>query len=180
MKHVNISKAHPPRTGLTISTSEKLISRNTVTYFSLGKGTDISPETYMNHMVYIGHFGTGSFLLGKDRKELTMHENQILIVEPDTLCGVRTEEGFVYTEIMAERSISSTIDSHTVYDLNTLNGDVIRNDSLRLSLGNHISVNGEALVLYENGNAVRLARGETYPLDERALVLEMTEGEIND
>ena len=53
----SIAEKHPPRDFLTISTNSGIQSENNITYFSLGKNTDISEETYPNNVVLIGNHG---------------------------------------------------------------------------------------------------------------------------
>ena len=55
----SIAEKHPPRDFLTISTNSGISSENNITYFSLGKNTDISEETYPNDVVLIGNHGLG-------------------------------------------------------------------------------------------------------------------------
>lgn len=54
MNHVfTIEQMRPIRDGMTISRDAGLGSENTITFFSLGKGTSISQERYDMTSVYI-------------------------------------------------------------------------------------------------------------------------------
>jgi len=102
----SIEEQHPPKEGLTISTASGIRSENSITWFSLGAGTDISPESYARPVIYIGAGGTGTFLTGEEHREQEIGCGEVLIIEPGTLSGTKTKEGCVYTEIMPGKEIT--------------------------------------------------------------------------
>lgn len=89
-KTFSIAADHPPKAGLTISTPLIQETGAIATAFSLGSETDISPETYEQTILYLGLSGDGDFLLGDKKKVNPIAANDLLIVNPDTLCGVET------------------------------------------------------------------------------------------
>ena len=64
-----IEDLRPIRDEMTISRSARLGSENSVTYFSLGKGTSITQESYDTTAVYIVAKGTADFLIGETAKK---------------------------------------------------------------------------------------------------------------
>ena len=94
----SLSKEHAPKAGLTISTRETESGSVGVTYFSLGKDTDISAERYPEDVLYLGNFGSGEFRLRKaveDKEQLRrLAAGEAVMVKKNMLCGVRTTEGF--------------------------------------------------------------------------------------
>ena len=97
-----IAKLRPIREGMTISRDARLGSENSVTFFSLGKGTSISQERYDMTSVYIGAEGNADFILGDDPEKSVLTPGDVLIVPGGTLCGVQSETGAVYTEIKGD------------------------------------------------------------------------------
>lgn len=106
----SLSKDHAPKPGLTISTRETESGSVGVTYFSLGSHTDISAERYPEDVLYLGNFGSGKFRLRKAVEDAeqyrTLAAGEALMVRKNTLCGVRTTEGFIYTEVIPGKDIN--------------------------------------------------------------------------
>ena len=100
------SEEYKIKSELTISTKLGL-SDAPLTYFRLGRGTDISKESYDCPVLYIGTDGSGSFHLNED-DDVKMSENDILYVAPKTLCGMsaENEDGLAYIEILLEKEIN--------------------------------------------------------------------------
>jgi len=180
----SVPEYHPPRAGLTISTPSGIDSENGITWFSLGAGTDISPETYDRPVLYLGMKGKAAFLLGKDHEEADIAEGQMLCIDPGTLSGVKTEEGFVYTEIMPGKEIkmNNAIKSGEVFKMAELlpyekgsivNMDVASNETMKFVLmafdeGTGLSPHrapGDALVFALEGRAVIGYEGKDYPVE---------------
>ena len=76
------SEEYKIKSELTISTKLGL-SDAPLTYFRLGRGTDISKESYDCPVLYIGTDGGGSVNLNED-DDVKMSGNEILYVAPKT------------------------------------------------------------------------------------------------
>lgn len=76
---------------------------NKITYFQWVPGTSISQESYDRMTMYITDAGSGTFLLGEEPKNVFATPGTALIVPEKTLCGMQTENGLVYTEIIFEK-----------------------------------------------------------------------------
>lgn len=197
MDHVfTIAKLRPIREGMTISRDARLGSENSVTFFSLGKGTSISQERYDMTSVYIGAEGNADFILGDDPETSVLTPGDVLIVPGGTLCGVQSETGAVYTEIIIKKEIAMNkmIKSGEVFKLKELiqyeegsiaNLDVVSNDTMKFVLmafdegtglqphrapGNAIifALEGQATIGYE-GKDYTLSAGENFRFDKDGL-----------
>ena len=87
-KVFKIEDLRPIRDEMTISRNSRLSAKTPITYFSLGKGTSISQESYDKTTVYIGSKGCADFLIGADAAKHTVSEGDMLVVPSLTLCGV--------------------------------------------------------------------------------------------
>ena len=67
-----IENLRPIRDGMTVSRDSKLGTSNMATFFSMGKDTSISQESYDRMTMYIGAAGSGTFIIGNDKKKLTL------------------------------------------------------------------------------------------------------------
>ena len=142
-KVFSIASNHPPKDGLTISTSENIESETNITFFSLGKDTDIIPETYSSPIIYIGAGGSGEFVVGEDLKSSTFGSGDLLITKKDTLFGSKTGDGLVYTEVFPGKDIimNKALKAGEVIKLAELvpyedgsivNMDIASNDAMKL------------------------------------------------
>ncbi len=191
-----IEDMRPIRDEMTISRSARLGSENGVTYFSLGKDTSITQESYDTTTVYIGAAGQADFLLGEDASKHSVSDGDMLIVPPKTLCGVATGTGCVYTEIIIkkENTMNNIIKSGEVMKLKDLisyeegsisNLDVVSNDTMKFVLmafdegtgltphrapGNAIifALEGKATIGYE-GKDYTINAGENFRFDKNGL-----------
>jgi len=180
----SIAGNHPPKEGLTISTSSGIDSKNSITYFSLGAGTDISPETYARPVLYVGAGGEGVFLIGEAHEQRTVGPGELLMIEPGTLSGTKTKDGFVYTEIMPGKEITmnSLVKSGEVFNIADLvpyekgsivNLDIASNDTMKYVVmafdeGTGLSPHrapGDALVFALEGKAVIGYEGEDFTIE---------------
>ena len=75
----SIEKLRPIREGMTISRDSKLGDLTKVTYFSLGKDTSISQESYDRMTMYIGASGWGEFIIGEAKKKVSLHPDEAMI-----------------------------------------------------------------------------------------------------
>ena len=104
-----IEQLRPIRDGFTISRDTKLGNTTKVTLFSLGKDTSISQESYDRMTMYIGAAGQGTILIGEDAAQKLLLPDTVLIVPGRTLCGMETDAGMVYTEIILENNTEKEI-----------------------------------------------------------------------
>ena len=184
------------RTGMTVSRDSKLGTANKVTYFSMGEDTSISQESYDRMTMYIGAAGRGIFVLGDEQKEVSMGPDMALIVPQETLCGMQTSEGLVYTEIILkkENTMNANVKTNEVFALKDLisyeegsiaNMDVVSNDTMKYVLmafdegtgltphrapGNAIvfALEGKATIGYE-GKDYELSAGECFRFEKNGL-----------
>ena len=175
-----VSQMRPMRDGMTISRSAKI---HGVTWFSLGKGTDISRESYDSAALYLCAEGRGEFLIGEEAREVILSPGELLIVPDKTLCGVKSPSGVVYTEIIANKEITMNNNIHSgealklanliSYEEGSItNMDVVHTDNMKFVLmafdaGTGLSPHrapGNAIVTALEGNAIIGYEGKDYPV----------------
>ena len=194
-KVYKISDENAPVAGLTISKTSSISKTAGITYFSLGEGTDISPEAYPNIQLYIVNGGEGVFKVG-NMGDMKMAEGDMLIVPANTLCGVLTQKGLVYTEIIPGKDINMNkiVKAGEVLKIAELlpykkdsivNMDVVSNDSMKYVLmafdagtgltphrapGDAIvfALDGKAVIGYE-GNDYEIKAGEQFRFEKGGL-----------
>lgn len=182
MNHVfTIEQMRPIRDGMTISRDAGLGSENTITFFSLGKGTSISQECYDMTSVYIGAEGNADFVIGEEKNKLKLSSGDVIIVPGKTLCGVECDTGAVYTEIIIKKEIimNNILKTGEVFKLKDLiqyeegsisNLDIVRNDTMKFVLmafdeGTGLQPHrapGNAIVFALEGQAVINCEGKDY------------------
>ena len=182
MNHVfTIEQMRPIRDGMTISRDAGLGSENTITFFSLGKGTSISQERYDMTSVYIGAEGNADFVIGEEKNRLKLSSGDVIIVPGKTLCGVECDTGAVYTEIIIKKEIimNNILKTGEVFKLKDLiqyeegsisNLDIVRNDTMKFVLmafdeGTGLQPHrapGNAIVFALEGQAVINCEGKDY------------------
>lgn len=182
MNHVfTIEQMRPIRDGMTISRDAGLESENTITFFSLGKGTSISQERYDMTSVYIGAEGNADFVIGEEKNKLKLSSGDVIIVPGKTLCGVECDTGTVYTEIIIKKEIimNNILKTGEVFKLKDLiqyeegsisNLDIVRNDTMKFVLmafdeGTGLQPHrapGNAIVFALEGQAVINCEGKDY------------------
>lgn len=182
MNHVfTIEQIRPIRDGMTISRDAGLGSENTITFFSLGKGTSISQERYDMTSVYIGAEGNADFVIGEEKNKLELSSSGVIIVPGKTLCGVVCDTGAVYTEIIIKKEIimNNILKTGEVFKLKDLiqyeegsisNLDIVRNDTMKFVLmafdeGTGLQPHrapGNAIVFALEGQAVINCEGKDY------------------
>lgn len=91
-----IAQMRPIRDCMTVSRPANLGKEVPVTWFSLGAGTSITPESYDCTTLYVGAMGNGRFILGEDGRAVPFAGDDFLAVPPKTLCGTRTDIGMIY------------------------------------------------------------------------------------
>ncbi len=182
-----IEELRPIRDGFTISRDTKLGDVTKVTLFSIGKDTSISQESYDRTTMYIGAFGKGDMILGDNAEKLTLLPGHVLIIPGGTLCGVESDSGMVYTEIIlqnnAEKEIimNQNVKTNEVFELKNLinyeegsiaNMDVVSNPSMKYVLmafddGTGLTPHrapGNAIVFALEGKATIGYEGKNYEI----------------
>ena len=182
-----IEKIRPIRDGMTISRDAKLGTTGSVTFFSLGKDTSISQERYDSAAIYIGASGTAEFILDDDQKKIMLTPGDLLIAPGGMLCGMQTDTGAVYTEIITQKEITmnNLVKSSEVFKLKDLisyeegsisNLDVVSNDTMKFVLmafdeGTGLQPHrapGNAIIGYE-GKDYTISAGENFRFDKDGL-----------
>ena len=156
--------------------------KNSITYFSLAKNTDISAEIFPTYKMLL--VAEGSVLVyGNDGFLKKLESGDSLLTLVDTPMGMRTEEGAVYTEVLVRKEdhMNELIKAGKVFKLEDLipyaegkivNMDVVHNDKMKFILmafdeGTGLSEHaapGEALIFALDGEAVIGYEGKDYPL----------------
>lgn len=182
-KPFTIEGLRPIRKGMTVSRDSGLGEKTKVTYFSLGEHTSISQESYDRVTMYVGASGSGTFLLGNTPEKVTLSPDRALVVSAGTLCGMETEEGLVYTEIILEKEnvMNDIVKTNEVFALKDLisyeegsiaNMDVVSNPTMKYVLmafdeGTGLTPHrapGNAIVFALEGNATIGYEGKDYEL----------------
>ena len=65
-----IAQMRPIREAMTISRPARLGAEVPVTWFSMGAGTSITPESYDCTTLYLGAEGSGCFVLGAEARHV--------------------------------------------------------------------------------------------------------------
>ena len=169
-----IEQLRPIRDGFTISRDTKLGNTTKVTLFSLGKDTSISQESYDRMTMYIGAAGQGTILIGEDAAQKLLLPDTVLIVPGRTLCGMETDAGMVYTEIILENNTEKEI----IMNPNVKTNEVIELKNLiegtgltpHRAPGNAIvfALEGKATIGYE-GKDYELSAGECFRFEKNGL-----------
>lgn len=182
-----IEELRPIRDGFTISRDTKLGDVTKVTLFSISKNTSISQESYDRTTMYIGAFGKGDMILGDNAEKLTLLPDHVLIVPDGTLCGVESDSGMVYTEIILENNtkkeiiMNKNVKANEVFELKNLinyeegsiaNMDVVSNPSMKYVLmafddGTGLTPHrapGNAIVFALEGKATIGYEGKNYEI----------------
>ena len=97
-----IAQMRPIRDGMTVSRPAHL-GAVPVTWFSLGAGTTITPESYDCTTLYIAAEGAGCFVLGDDARPTPICPGELLVLPPKTLCGAAADTVMIYTEIILKK-----------------------------------------------------------------------------
>lgn len=191
-----IAQMRPIRDGMTVSRPAHL-GAVPVTWFSLGAGTTITPESYDCTTLYIAAEGAGCFVLGDDARPTPICHDELLVLPPKTLCGAAADTGMIYTEIILKKenfTMNSLIKAGHPTALKDLisyeegsiaNLDVVHADNMKFVLmafdegtgltphrapGNAIltALEGKAIIGYE-GRDYELNAGESFRFDKNGL-----------
>lgn len=193
----SIEELRPTRNGMTISRDSKLGNSTKVTYFSMGKDTSISQESYDRMTMYIGASGWGEFIIGEEPEIIKLQPDELLIVPAGTLCGMQTSNGIAYTEIICtgkDINMNANVKTNEVFALKNLisyeegsiaNMDVVSTPDMKYVLmafdegtgltphrapGNAIvfALEGKATIGYE-GKDYELSEGECFRFEKNGL-----------
>ena len=196
-KPFTLDEVRPIRDGMTISRPARLGAEVPVTWFSLGSGTSITPESYDCTTMYVGGTGVGEFVLGTDAHHVPVKAGELLVVAPGTLCGTLADTGMIYTEIILKKenyTMNSLIKAGEATVLKDLisyeegsiaNLDIVHADNMKFVLmafdegtgltphrapGNAIltALEGKAIIGYE-GKDYELHAGESFRFDKNGL-----------
>ena len=182
---------------MTISTDGHMGSGKTkVHFFSLGSGTDISPEAYDQPVLYIGAAGEGVFSIGEQSMEPGAGE--CVFVPAGILCGIKAADrtGFIYTEILMDKetNMNNILKSAEVFKLKDLidyekgsiaNMDLASGQGMKFMIlsfddgcalsehrapGNALlfALEGKAVIGYE-GKQYQIQAGENFRFDKNGL-----------
>lgn len=186
-KVFTIEQIRPIWDGFTISRDSKLGHITKVTHFSLGKDTSISQESYDHITMYIGAAGKGNIIIGEEARKLELTPDTVLIVPGGTLCGMETDTGLVYTEIILENNaekeitMNANVKTNEVFALKNLidyeegsiaNMDIVSNSTMKYVLmafdeGTGLTPHrapGNAIVFALDGKATIGYEGKDYEL----------------
>ncbi len=192
-----LDQVRPVRDGMTISRPAHLGDAVPVTWFSLGADTSITPEYYDCTTLYLGGLGDGKFILGSEARQVTLGQNELLVVPPKTLCGTLADTGMIYTEIILKKekfTMNDMIKAGNPTNLKDLisyeegsiaNLDIVHADNMKFVLmafdegtgltphrapGNAIltALEGKAIIGYE-GTDYELNAGESFRFDKEGL-----------
>ncbi|MBQ8113076.1 MAG: hypothetical protein IJ146_07690 [Kiritimatiellae bacterium] len=92
----SIAAENAPVEGCTVSKAVAEVAGRRISHFALSAGTDISPETYDYHKLWIVIDGEGEVLAAKNAK---IAKGDAFVTPVGQPLGVKTEMGIVYTEI---------------------------------------------------------------------------------
>ena len=92
----SIAEENAPVEGCTVSKAVAEVAGRRISHFALSAGTDISPETYDYHKLWIVIDGEGEVLAAKNAK---IAKGDAFVTPVGQPVGVKTEMGIVYTEI---------------------------------------------------------------------------------
>ena len=98
----SVAKDHAPVPGCTI-TKEVQGGDHAITYVSLAEETDISAEIHPYGKFIIVNQGDLTVYKAFDH-DITLKTGESLFIPPDSLAGMKSDHGVVYTEITLRRS----------------------------------------------------------------------------
>lgn len=181
-----LSEKYRAKEGLTISTNLGLGEIRRVTYFRLGKNTNISEESYSNCVLYIADKGRAGYRIGGN-KDLDLSKGDIMFLKPDTLAGVSVKDdadGFCYIEILLEeKNMNNLLKAGEVFKLKDLieyeensisNLDIVKEDKIKFMVlafddGTELQEHrapGDAIVFALEGSALISYDGKDYIIKE--------------
>ena len=177
----SIARDNAPVPGCTVSKSI-YDGLNSITYFSLARGTDISAETHPDRQIIIAADGVLD-VYGTDAASVELKTGDCMLVPANATLGMKTAEGVVYTEITLRKEdhMNELVKAGEVFKLADLvpyqdgkivNMDVMHGEGMKFALlafdaGTGLSEHaapGEAIVFALDGNGVIGYEGKEYPI----------------
>lgn len=175
----SIAKDNQMVEGCTISKAIQE-GRNSIIYFSLAAGTDISAEVFPYHKLILVAEGSLE-VYGDNHYVRTLTAGDSIVTLTDTPMGMRTTSGAIYTEIEIQKEdiMNNVIKAGEVFKLAELipyqdgkivNIDVAHNDKMKFvmmafdkgtGLSEH-SAPGEAIIFALDGEGVIGYEGEDH------------------
>ena len=175
----SIAKDNQMVEGCTISKAIQE-GRNSIIYFSLAAGTDISAEVFPYHKLILVAEGSLE-VYGDNHYVRTLKAGDSIVTFTDTPMGMRTTSGAIYTEIEIQKEdiMNNVIKAGEVFKLAELipyqdgkivNIDVAHNDKMKFvvmafdkgtGLSEH-SAPGEAIIFALDGEGVIGYEGEDH------------------
>ena len=178
----SIAEDNAPVSGCTIS-REVSGGKNSITYFSLAEGTDISAEIYPYYKLLLVAEGTLLVYGGKKGWTRELQCGDAIVTPLSMAVGMRTDTGCVYTELQIRKEdiMNEAIRAGEVFKLAELvpyqddrivNMDIVHNEKMKFvvmafgagtGLAEHAAP-GEALISALDGEAVIGYEGKEYPI----------------
>ena len=164
----SIAAENAPVDGCTVSKAVAEVAGRRISHFALAAGTDISPETYDYHKLWIVMDGEGEVL---DEKNTKIAKGDAFVTPVGQPVGVKTETGIVYTEIETGKGHKMKLNPGEAFALKDVlpyaegrivNKDIINEPKLKFVLmsfaaGTGLSEHaapGEALIFALDGEGV--------------------------
>ena len=164
----SIAAENAPVDGCTVSKAVAEVGGRRISHFALAAGTDISPETYDYHKLWIVMDGEGEVLGERNAK---VAKGGAFVTPVGQPVGVKTEAGIVYTEIETGKEYKMKLNPGEAFALKDVlpyaegrivNKDIINEPKLKFVLmsfaaGTGLSEHaapGEALIFALDGEGV--------------------------
>ena len=167
----SVAADNAPVPGCTVSRLLKETDGRRISHFSLAGGTDISPETYLAHKLWIAAGGDLS-AYGVNSNETPLTPGDLFVTPVGNPIGVKTSNGGIYTEIETDKetAMNKAIEAGRAFALKDLlpyaegrivNMDIASNPKMKFvlmsfdagtGLSEH-SAPGDALIFALDGEA---------------------------
>ena len=178
----SIAKENAPLPYCTVSKSVQE-GKNSIGIFSLGADTDISAETHPQGKLILAALGDLN-VFWKEGKEVSLKEEDALILKGGETAGMKSKKGSVYTEVSLKKEdfMNPSIKAGEVFQLKDLlpyqegkivNMDIVKGDGMKFALlsfdkGTGLSEHaapGEAIVFALDGKGIIGYEGKEYPIE---------------
>lgn len=164
----SIAAENTPVAGCTVSKALAEVDGRRISHFALAAETDVSPETYDYHKLWIVVDGAGDVLAAKNAK---VTKGDAFVTPIGAPVGIKTDTGIVYTEIETGKEHKMKLKPGEVFALKDVlpyaegrivNKDIINEPKLKFvlmsfasgtGLSEH-SAPGEALIFALDGEGV--------------------------